>query len=170
MKRIIFASLFILMALTNCAKKYTIFTYDIVKKYDIKENDFRKVQFYSSEEISLTKKTIEEKEINLATKTRGVVVKQHTCGVCIRSLNDTLFVSFDKNDKTGIPFVKKGKEYYIGVTKNNQIKLTNQAIGSNQYYDVLNGENAQLLFVENFSEFVELKSHIATGLKLQITK
>lgn len=157
--------------LASCQNKI-YFTYDLKKKLEEKELDVKKVQFYNSEKIVLTRSMPH----NEAEVTKGelkfengkfveeIIINKNTPGVCKVDDGKILGISFEQGDKI-LNFRKNRFNEYYQIDVETQADLVSKILYDSSVY-VLQpvGIDAKLMVRKNDRYIYQLQQRVAEGV------
>ncbi|MDT8411895.1 MAG: hypothetical protein RQ875_05500 [Vicingaceae bacterium] len=128
-------------------KGFTSLTTEIVSKYELNEVKFKKLQFYISNDVILSKQ-----EINTNGDTifnNKILIKENTPGLCVKIISkDKIAISFSESQEQYLVFGSSnnsGKYYLMGAEWNNGRGKINY--GGKLYYIMPGGAQAHLQFI-----------------------
>lgn len=120
MKRYFPAFILCITFLASCSPRYTYFTEDLYQKQKWTQEDVKRIQFYTSRDIVLTRSisddetTIKEGKIRIINGKRveQVIIKAYTPGVLVMMPEKNRFaVSFENEDDAFLMFGPNPKYY-----------------------------------------------------------
>lgn len=131
MKQIFYLSIMGLLTLSSCSPRLSPLTENMVRENRWTEDDLRRIQFYLSEDIVMTRRlggnasTIESGEVRIINgqKVEQVIIEKGTPGVALFSPNrdevavsfeagsDRRFLVFGSSDRAGGRYVLRAKEW-----------------------------------------------------------
>lgn len=120
MKLLFQLTLICAIAFTSCTPRFTYFTENLYKKQNWSQEDVKRIQFYVSDEIVLTRAisddetAITEGKIRIVNgkKVQQVIIKAHTPGVLVLMPKEDRFaISFEADDDAYLMFGPNPKYY-----------------------------------------------------------
>jgi hypothetical protein len=166
-----FIALVLIIVLTSCQKKI-YFTYDLKKKLEEKELDIKKVQFYNSEKIVLTRSVphndaqVNNGELKFENGkfVEEIIINKNTPGVCNLDNNNILGISFEQGDKV-LNFQRDRLNNYYLIDAEIQANLVSKILYDSSVYVVQPpGIEAKLMVRKNDKYIYQLQQRVAEGI------
>lgn len=168
--RILFL-LVVVIFLTSCQTKI-LFTYDIKEKLEEKDLDVKKVQFYNSDKIVLTRNMPHDEAIVADGEVRfengqyieEVIINRGTPGVCLVDNDVIMGISFEDGSKI-LNFKVDRNSNFFSLEFERKADLISKVFYDNQVYTVEPvGEKAKLLIRKNDKYVYQINQRIAEGV------
>ena len=150
--------LFCIIALTSCSPRYTYFTENLYKKQKWSQEDIKRIQFYVSEDIVLTRAisddetSITEGKIRIINgrKVQQVIIRERTPGVLVLMPDEDRFaISFEDDDSAYLMFGPNPKYYErFALLAQDWEKERGKVHYKGQLYDVDNSSAFAALMVD----------------------
>ncbi len=161
--------------ISSCSNKI-IFTSDIQKKLIEKDLDIKKVQFYNSDKIILTRivphnaARVADGEIRFENGqyVEEIIIKKETPGICRSVNNIELGISFEQGQNKVVNFrLNKVTNYYVIDVERHASNTLKLVYDSLIFMIQPESEKAKLLVRKNDKYIYQINQRIAEGVTIQ---
>ncbi len=165
----------ILMILTSCSKKI-FFTNEVKKKIDEKELNIKRVQFYNSEKIILSRSiphdeaeiTNGEVKFENGQFIEEVLIRQGTPGICDEGDKKELDISFERGGDKVITFKLNELTGYYEIAVDYQPDGLNTIVYDSIRYKIQpSSENAKLMIRKDDKYIYKINQRVAEGVTVR---
>lgn len=179
MKHYLSACIFCILVLASCSPQYTYFTESLYEKQKWSQEDLRRIQFYVSEDIVLTRAISEgdtkitEGKIRIVNgrRVQQILIQERTPGVLVLMPKENRFaISFEESDDAYLMFGPNPKYYErFALLAQDWEKDNGKIHYKGQLYDVDNSSAFAALMVDlkregdNKYETRRVKGRTVTG-------